>query len=298
MDKDDLPAGRSYDEQIELAVAKADLFVFLISAELVAPGRFTLTELEFARRRWRRADGHVLPVMVADTNLDLVPPFLTSVNILQPAGNISAEVSSAVAMMAASPQAGHIVPAALSMGAIAGFLTVYFPFPLDTIPADPEKAGFVIHAPHSAPLGAPVFFCIGLAVLFAYFERLTVAKLPSIVLGVFLGWLLAINLFFNINSSANISGDSADVERARTIMVVAIGAMCGAVGAVCTWAGAALVVHRLRRVDATLPSVFVGAVFGSLLYATDSLQQMWILLCPWQAAVAGTIAWSLSRTPR
>jgi formylglycine-generating enzyme required for sulfatase activity len=96
LDEDDLPAGRNYDEQIERAVKACDAFVFLISPDSVAGGRYTLTELSFARSRWKDPHGRVLPVMVRKTPLDQVPPYLKAVTILEPVGNIAAETSAAV----------------------------------------------------------------------------------------------------------------------------------------------------------------------------------------------------------
>jgi hypothetical protein len=44
--KDDLPPGRSYDEQIEKAVTTADYLIFLISPQSVQQGRYARTELD------------------------------------------------------------------------------------------------------------------------------------------------------------------------------------------------------------------------------------------------------------
>ena len=96
LDRDDLPVGGEYDRRIEQAVDRSNLFIFLVSPAAVATGRFTLTELEFARRKWRKADGNVLPVMVRPTPLESIPSFLKSVTILEPMGNVAAEVASAV----------------------------------------------------------------------------------------------------------------------------------------------------------------------------------------------------------
>jgi hypothetical protein len=49
LDKDDLPAGRSYDDQLERAVKKSQIFIFLLSPDSIVEGRFALTELKFAR---------------------------------------------------------------------------------------------------------------------------------------------------------------------------------------------------------------------------------------------------------
>jgi hypothetical protein len=96
LDRDDLPAGASFDQQIERAINESDTFVFLISPDSVAGGRYTLTELMLARRKWPDPNGRVLPVMVHETPLDQVPSYLKAVTILEPVGNTTAETSAAV----------------------------------------------------------------------------------------------------------------------------------------------------------------------------------------------------------
>jgi hypothetical protein len=57
--------------RIERAVDQSALFIFLLSPSSVTKGRFTLSELEFARRKWRKPDGCVLPVMVQPVNVTI-----------------------------------------------------------------------------------------------------------------------------------------------------------------------------------------------------------------------------------
>jgi TIR domain/VHL beta domain len=99
LDRDDLPPGGSFDQQIERAIKGCDIFVFLISPDSVAEGRYTLAELAFARKKWLHPDGCVLPIMTRKTPLEQVPPYLKAVTILEPAGNIAAETGAAVDAM-------------------------------------------------------------------------------------------------------------------------------------------------------------------------------------------------------
>ena len=96
-DRDDLPPGQEYDDQIETAIRSCTAMVVFITPNSFAAGRYQASELEVARRRWPSAHRHVLPVSLAGTNLDVIPPYLKSVTILEPAGNLAAEVSRAVA---------------------------------------------------------------------------------------------------------------------------------------------------------------------------------------------------------
>jgi tetratricopeptide (TPR) repeat protein len=97
LDRSSLPSGEGYNDRIREAVADSDLFIFLISPEAIGKGRYTITELEFAERRWPNPDGHVLPVIVKSTEMSTIPPYLRAVTFLEPRGNLPADVAAAVA---------------------------------------------------------------------------------------------------------------------------------------------------------------------------------------------------------
>jgi TIR domain len=99
LDRDGLRAGEGFDRSIERAVNKSNIFIFLISPEAVAEGRYTLTELTFARQKWPSPSGHVLPVRVRTTPRDQIPSYLKAVTILEPHGNVAAETSAKVDQM-------------------------------------------------------------------------------------------------------------------------------------------------------------------------------------------------------
>jgi formylglycine-generating enzyme required for sulfatase activity len=95
-DRDDLAAGTAYDEKIIEAVEDADLFVFMLSPATIRPGSYALTELNLAQKKWSHPSGRVLPVAVAPVAFDQIPPYLKSVTILEPTGNLAAAVVDAV----------------------------------------------------------------------------------------------------------------------------------------------------------------------------------------------------------
>lgn len=129
LDRDDLPAGESYDQQIERAVKACDAFVFLISPESTTEGRYTLTELSFARRKWKDPNGRVLPVMTKKMSIDQVPTYLKAVTILEPVGNITAETCSAIDILGrdsyAKIGAWRFALIGAATGAICSFLPIY-----------------------------------------------------------------------------------------------------------------------------------------------------------------------------
>ena len=99
-DRTQLPEGEAYDARIREAIEACDYLVFLLTPQAVAAGRYTLTELEFAQRRWPSPSGHVLPVMLLPTPPEAIPPYLRAVVILRPRGNAAAEVAAAIARSA------------------------------------------------------------------------------------------------------------------------------------------------------------------------------------------------------
>ena len=100
-DRSSLPPGESFDARIRTAIEESDLFIFLISRESIAQGRYTLTELKFAEQKWGHPAGHVLPVFADATPKDAVPAFLRAVTMLRPRGNLVAEVAAEVDRMTA-----------------------------------------------------------------------------------------------------------------------------------------------------------------------------------------------------
>jgi sulfatase modifying factor 1 len=99
-DREDLLPGEAFDSRIRSAIERSDLFVFFLTPHTVDAGSYTLNELSVCERRWPRADGRVLPVILADTPRQDIPPYLRSVTCLTPVGNITASVADAVLQLA------------------------------------------------------------------------------------------------------------------------------------------------------------------------------------------------------
>jgi hypothetical protein len=95
-DRSSLKAGLEYNAAIQKAIEECDLFVFLISPESLEQGSYTLTELGFAKDKWRNPSGNVLPVRVEPVVGSRVDPYLRAVTILYPQGNLPAEVAASV----------------------------------------------------------------------------------------------------------------------------------------------------------------------------------------------------------
>ena len=136
IDRDKLAPANSYDDTIRRNIGSAGLFIFLISPESVQEGRYTLTELKFARERWGKTHENILPVMIRPTPIASMPGHLRSVTILTPDGKFIPEVLAQVRRIAISKRRRRIFGLYIPAASAAGLLT--FLVFSDTIPGGKE----------------------------------------------------------------------------------------------------------------------------------------------------------------
>jgi hypothetical protein len=95
-DRAELPAGEEYDARIRRAIEKSQLVLFMASPDSLDPGSYTLTELAIAQKTWGHPAGRVLPVILRPISLERIPPYLKSVTLLEPEGDLTASVADQV----------------------------------------------------------------------------------------------------------------------------------------------------------------------------------------------------------
>jgi hypothetical protein len=98
-DEQSLPPGGDYQARIRAAVNNCDLFVFIASSASIVAGKFTLTELKFARERWPSPINRVLPVVIDELKPRDLPNYLQAATVLTVSGSAAAEVRDAVESM-------------------------------------------------------------------------------------------------------------------------------------------------------------------------------------------------------
>jgi hypothetical protein len=98
-DKESLPPAGDFNVRIRAGVERSDFLVFLISPSSIEPGNYALTELRYARMKWSHPNGRVLPVMLHKVAWDQVPSYLSAVTVLEPEGNLPAEVTLAISSL-------------------------------------------------------------------------------------------------------------------------------------------------------------------------------------------------------
>lgn len=98
----ELRAAGSYHKKIREEVKSSDGFVFLISPASLAKGCYTLTELGYAKKKWKDPTGHVLPVLVEPVEMEGIDRYLRTISIMMPQGNAAAEIADAVSELTGS----------------------------------------------------------------------------------------------------------------------------------------------------------------------------------------------------
>jgi formylglycine-generating enzyme required for sulfatase activity len=121
-DRADLPPGEEYDTRIRQAIEKSHLFIFLLSPAALDAGSYTLTELGIAQKTWEHPAGKLLPVVLRPTPLEQIPPYLKSVTLLEPDGNVAATVADAVYRIAVARR--RVLLKRAAKGAIASILCI------------------------------------------------------------------------------------------------------------------------------------------------------------------------------
>ena len=99
VDRAELEPGQPFDAELREAIDECDLLVYLLSPESVAAGSYALAELALAQTRWPHPRGRVLPVKLAPTPLDAVPPYLKAVTMYEPQGDPVPGIVAAIARL-------------------------------------------------------------------------------------------------------------------------------------------------------------------------------------------------------
>jgi hypothetical protein len=121
LDREDLLPGEPFDAHIAARLAASDAMIFLASSTSVAAGSYALSELKLAERHWPRPQGRLIGVLLDGLAIGAVPAYLRSVSLLQPQGDVVAEVVHAVEALAERRRRRRLV---LGAAVLAGAATI------------------------------------------------------------------------------------------------------------------------------------------------------------------------------
>jgi len=178
---------------------------------------------------------------------------------------------------------------------VATALISSLPSPLPDIRlSDPD----VLINARTVPLHAGIAFGAMIAgVLWLWVNRDPTKCLLAMMLTL-AGWLAAVNTandVINTIQGSSLFGTAEGAKAYREVLGWMTGGLLGgAVGAGLTAFGAGIAAIPIRRSEAWMLIVMVGAIAGLLLYPATLLDSIILMFVPWQAAVAAAIGFGLT----
>jgi hypothetical protein len=193
------------------------------------------------------------------------------------------------------PARARAIAIMTAVGAVTGLVSS-LPTPLpDMRLEDPE---ILINA-EGIPLHAGIAFGAGVALMLWLWANRDLSKCLLAMALTLMGWLAAVNTANDVMTAVVSSELFGTVEGAKAsrevIGWVLAGLIGGAIGAGLTAFGAGIPAQAIRRPEAWGLIVVTGTLLGLLLYPAASLDFILLLFLPWQAAVAASIAYGLTR---
>ena len=193
------------------------------------------------------------------------------------------------------PARSRAVAVMAGVGILTGLISS-LPSPLPEIRL--QEPEILINA-EGVPLHAGIAFGAGLATMLWLWVSRDLGKCLLAMALTLVGWLAAVNTANDVLSAAVSSDLFGTVEGAKANREVVgwmlAGLVGGAIGAGFIAFGAGIADHAIWRSEAWGPIVAAGALFGLLLYPAAHGNAIALLLVPWQAAVAASIAYVLTR---
>ncbi len=193
------------------------------------------------------------------------------------------------------PPRPRAVAIAAAIGVVTGLISS-LPSPLPDLRL--EDPDVLINA-EGIPLHAGIAFGAGVAVILWLWAKRDPGKCLLAMALTLMGWLAAVNTANDVMQAVvgselfgTVQGAKASREMVGWILAGLFG---GAVGAGLTAFGAGVPGEAIRRPQAWGLIVVTGALFGFLLYPAALADLIVLLVVPWQAAVAASIAYGLSR---
>jgi len=199
------------------------------------------------------------------------------------------------AILPRPPARARAVLIMAGVGLLTGILSS-LPSPLpDLRLEDPE---ILINA-EGIPLHAGIAFGGGMAIMLWLWANRDIGKCLLAMALMLMGWLAAVNTANDVMSavvSSELFGTVEGAKASREVVGwVLAGLVGGGLGAGLVVFGVGIAAQAIRRAEAWVPIVAIGALFGLLLYPAARFDAIALLFVPWQAAVAAAIANALTR---
>ena len=199
-------------------------------------------------------------------------------------------------MTAEPPRASPRRHVMAGVGALTGLISS-LPSPLAGFP--PSKIPRSSSTRRAFPLHAGIAFGAGLAAMLWLWANRDLGKCLLAMALMLMGWLAAVNTANDV-MSAVVSSELFGTPRAPRRAGRSLGGCWRVLSEARSERASppsapASPRAAIRRAEAWVPIVATGALFGLLLYPAASSNAIALLFVPWQAAVAASIAYALTR---
>ena len=193
------------------------------------------------------------------------------------------------------PSSARAVVIMATMGAVTGLISS-LPSPLPEMRLD--EGGLLLNA-EGVPLHAGIVFGASIGLMMWLWVTRDPGKCLLAMALVLVGWLAAVNTandIFQALVGSELFGTVQGAKANREVAGLLLGGVSGgAVGAGLTAFGSGIPAEPIRRPKSWIVTVAVGAALGVLLYPAADLGALWLLFVPWQALVAASIGFGLTR---
>jgi len=194
------------------------------------------------------------------------------------------------------PSSARAVATMAAIGVLTGLISS-IPSPLPEIRLDGD--GLLLNA-EAVPLHAGIAFAAGIAFsLWLWVKRDSGRCLLAMAL-ILVGWLAAVNTANDVYQAlvgSDLFGTVQGAKANRAALGLLLGGLAGgAVGAGLTAFGSGIPAEAIRRPRNWITVVVAGAVLGLMLYPAANLNMLPLVLVPWQALVAASIGYVLTRS--
>lgn len=193
------------------------------------------------------------------------------------------------------PSSARAVSAMAAIGVLTGLISS-LPSPLPELRLDEE--GLLLNA-EGVPLHAGIAFGAGIGLSMWLWVTRDAGRCLLAMALVLIGWLAAVNTsndVFQALVASELFGTVQGAKTNREIVGLLLGGLSGgAVGAGLTAFGTGIPAEPIRRPKNWILIVAVGATLGVLLYPAVALNALLVLFVPWQALVAASIAYGMTR---
>lgn len=189
-----------------------------------------------------------------------------------------------------------VVLAMAGLGALTGLISgIPSPFPDMRL----DDSGLLLNA-EGVPLHAGIAFGLGIGLMMWLWVNRDPAKCLLAAALTMIGWLAAVNTandVFQAIVGSELFGTVQGAKASRELVgLLLAGFSGGAVGAGLTTFGSGIPAEPIRQPKNWILVVVVGTALGVLLYPAAEQGALILLFVPWQALVAGAIAYGLIRT--